>query len=133
MAAVRGVHQTHACLEQHIREQRERDIEANEKRIRLADDLLIAKGVALDTRSEVRDVALALGVRKPDPGEEKPKSHAVATWGSGKVTGAIAGVAAALVALVSGAAALWGALHTNFPGFVSPPPIVAVETVESAE
>jgi hypothetical protein len=131
MAAVRGVYQVHECLERHILEQRERDIAANEKRIQLAEDLVLAKGVALDTRSEVRDVALALGVRKPDLGEAKPKSHAVATWGKGKLAAAIAGIASTLVALVAGAAAVWGALHSNFPGAVPSPPIVAVETVEA--
>lgn len=121
-AVLGGVHQTHACLEQHILEQRQALIDATERRQQLADELLVAKSLALDTRSEVRDLALAFGVRKPDKNEEVPKTNALATWGSKEVATAIAGIPVAVAAVIGAIAALWTLGHFLWPGVIPPAP-----------
>lgn len=98
-AAVRGVHQTHGCLETHIHEQNKVNAEiklahldATEKRVALAGDLLSVK-------EDVSALALALGVKKPAEGEAKPKGHALATWGPGRVATALSGMGVSVLVL----------------------------------
>lgn len=108
MALLRGIYQTHGCLEKHIEEQSRvnaeqtlANITAAERRVTMAVDLADMKG-------DVRALSLALGVQKPVPGEGRPKGHALATWGPVKVMAALGGS-------IGGVAALYQFLHAIWP------------------
>ncbi|MBL8773340.1 MAG: hypothetical protein JNK30_18295 [Phenylobacterium sp.] len=76
---------------------------ANEKREEMF-------GALAELRGEVRGLVLALGLRQPEEGEEKPKSGALATWSLMKVLGvlgAVGGCLGLLVFLFQLAVKLW--------------------------
>jgi hypothetical protein len=86
------VHQVHDCVDL-----------TNGKLEDLAKDVgAIATSQAVDS-GRIDKLAKLFGAEKVAPGEEKPRSHAVATWGPVRAVG---GVAAALLGAVAAAAAL---------------------------
>lgn len=112
-AVLRGVVQTHGCLEQHISEQNKFNaslqlahLEATEKRQELAEGLL-------DVRGEVLEISKALGVRKPDEGETKPKAHVSMSWSERlKLVATIGGS-------ITGAGIIYQALHALWPAIAA--------------
>ena len=110
-AVLRGVVQTHGCLEQHITEQTKFNatmqlahIEATSKRQELTESLL-------DVRGEVLEISRALGVRKPDDGQAKPKARVTISWTERlKLVGTIGGSIVGIAALYKFGLAIWPAV-----------------------
>lgn len=118
MAVLSRVDQSHTCLENHIgdfskyvAERRLADLTATEKRQELADDVLSVKGDMIDVRATVREMALALGVRKPEGGEVRPKATTGMSW---KATGMLV---VSLLGAIGGLIFVYQAVAVVFPTF----------------
>jgi hypothetical protein len=101
-AAVRGIFQTHECLELHIRDQQQANEDASRKREALAGDVQLLS-------TDVRRLAIALGVQKPAEGEERPKAkNTIPKWAQAFIiVGGIGGSIAGLGALFRFLYAIW--------------------------
>lgn len=96
-AAVRGVVQVHACLEQHILEQTKVNAAST-----LAD---------LAIREDLQKLTLAFGLRKPEEGEKPPKAVIKIPWVERVKTVATLGASiAGLAALYKLGVAMWPTL-----------------------
>jgi hypothetical protein len=84
-AAVLGVVQVHACLEQHITEQTKANAAS------ALSDLTI--------REDLQKLTLAFGLRKPEEGEKPPRAKTLAAWPPWAVLAALGGVGVGLPAL----------------------------------
>lgn len=86
LATIKAVHQTHGCLEQHIKEQTKVNAASA-----LAD---------LTIREDLQKLTLLFGLRKPEEGEKTPRTtKSLATWPPWMVIGALGGVGIGLPAL----------------------------------
>lgn len=85
LAVLKGVHQTHKCLEDHIKEQT-----AVNGASALAD---------LTIREDLQKLTLAFGLRKPEEGEQRPRPKGLAGWPPWMVLTAFGGVGIGVPAL----------------------------------
>lgn len=130
-AALRAAEQGHNCTEQlrgefraHVADQSEHNaahalhmLNSSEDRRKQADRLT---GI----ESQVGLITLALNVRKPEPGEEKPKTNTVAGWGRMKLGGLV--VSPWVIWLA------WSIAHNLWPHIVPAPVIAATPAVEGS-
>lgn len=112
VAALKAAQQTHGCLEVHIAETKLAHLDASEKRIKMADDVLGVKTAVSSIQADVRELALGLGVKKPVAGEPKPKASTGLPWKDvAKITVSILGAIGGLIFIYQALAAVFPAFH----------------------
>lgn len=112
VAALRAAQQTHNCLEVHIAETKLAHLDASEKRIKMADDVLGVKTTVAHIQADVRELALGLGVKKPVEGEQRPKASTGLPWKDvGKITLSILGAIGGLIFIYQAIATIWPPFH----------------------
>lgn len=123
IAVANGVNRTHECVHSFQAEQKAVNEEAKRRRLALTKavgDLTTEVGAVKTTQDvdsgRITRLAQLFGAERVAPGETKPKSHALATWGPLKVLGAIGGVVTSLAVIYRLLVAVAPGLHTFLMG-----------------